>query len=70
MDNSFQVLGTVKVLHRSRLLILCFLMDSLSALSSAQNFFMHEEVDSSLGHLSNEINPQNHINLLAAELFF
>lgn len=39
-------------------------MYSLSALSSAQNFFIHEEVGSSLGHLSSEINPQNHIKML------
>jgi len=58
------MLGTLKALHRSRLLSLCCLMDSVPALSSAHNFFMHEEVCSSLGHLSNEINPQNHIKML------
>ena len=36
-------------------------------LSSAQNFFMHEEVGSSFGHLSNEINPQNHIKMLKTQ---
>jgi hypothetical protein len=54
----------MKNLHRGRLLSFYFLMDCRSALSSVQNFFMHEEILSSLGHLPNEINPQNHMKML------